>query len=150
MKNSCVEISVLGERNYRLFLDVVRCELDLLRIVDINAVQAFILLNIGGNVITAGDVIAKGYYIGSNASYNIRKMVTNGYVKQMQSDYDKRATFLKLTDDGLSLCSKLNQAIDEHVAEFAPGTKGKFDLGQCALILKKIEHFWKDLLSRKQ
>jgi DNA-binding MarR family transcriptional regulator len=150
MKNNCVEISVLGERNYRLFLDVIKQELDALGIVDINAVQAFILLNVNESVVTVGDIITKGYYIGSNASYNIRKMVANGYIQQIQSEYDRRAVFLKLTDSGSSLCSKLDSVITKHASEFAPGTKGKFDLTQCALVLKRIEHFWKDLLTRRQ
>jgi DNA-binding MarR family transcriptional regulator len=150
MKNNCVEISVSGEKNYKLFLDVIKQELDALGIADINAVQAFILLNINESVVTVGDIITKGYYIGSNASYNIRKMAANGYIQQIQSNYDRRAVFLKLTDSGLALCSKLDTTINKYAAEFAPGTKGKSDLNQCALILKRIEHFWKDLLTRRQ
>ncbi|MDR2458719.1 MAG: winged helix DNA-binding protein [Holosporales bacterium] len=149
MKNNCVEISVFGERNYRLFLDVIKQELDALRIIDINAVQAFILLNINESIVTVGDIITKGYYIGSNASYNIRKMNTSGYIQQIQSDYDRRAVFLKLTDNGFALCNKLDAVINKYASEFAPGTKGKIDLDQCALTLKKIEHFWKDLLARR-
>ncbi|MDR1333122.1 MAG: MarR family winged helix-turn-helix transcriptional regulator [Holosporales bacterium] len=149
MKNNCVEISVFGERNYRLFLDIVKQELDILGTADINAVQAFILLNINETAVTIGEIIARGYYIGSNASYNIKKMILNGYIKQTQSDYDKRAAFLRLTSKGLALCRKLHTVIDMHIKTFSPQNKGKGDLEQCVSILKKVEHFWQDILSRR-
>ncbi|MDR3224114.1 MAG: MarR family winged helix-turn-helix transcriptional regulator [Holosporales bacterium] len=148
MKNSCVEISVYGEKNYRLFLDIIKQELDVIGVCDINAIQAFILLNIGENVITIGEIIARGYYIGSNASYNIRKMILNGYVVQTKSDYDRRAAFLKLTDKGLTLTEKLERILQRHLEAFGKHSKGKFDVEQCIAFLKKVEHFWKDILSR--
>ncbi|MDR0942606.1 MAG: winged helix DNA-binding protein [Holosporales bacterium] len=149
MGNSCVEISVYGEKNYRLFLDIIKQELDIIGVGDINPIQAFILMNINENVVTIGEVISRGYYIGSNASYNIKKMISNGYVQQTPSDFDKRAAYLKLTDKGLSLYEKLDADIKKLLDSFTPQIKGKFDLEQCVAFLKKVEYFWKDVLSRR-
>ncbi|MDR0695195.1 MAG: MarR family winged helix-turn-helix transcriptional regulator [Holosporales bacterium] len=149
MRNSCVEISVCGEKNYRLFLDIIKQELDSIGAVDINAIQAFILMNINDNVVTIGEVITRGYYIGSNASYNIKKMTMNNYIHQTQSDFDKRAAYLKLTQKGLNLCNKLYDSVNNYLKIFETSIGGDFDIDQCIGVMKKIEHFWKDILMRR-
>jgi DNA-binding MarR family transcriptional regulator len=149
IRRDILEISVYGEINYRLFLDVIKLELDQSNIVDITAIQAFILMNINENVVTIGEIIARGYYIGSNASYNIKKMIANGYINQTQSDYDKRAIYLSLSDKGLALCSALEMALEKHIKAFFVKQKGKNDIEQCVMLLKKIEHLWKSILSRR-
>jgi DNA-binding MarR family transcriptional regulator len=149
MRNSCVEISVCGEKNYRLFLDIIKQELDVIGAVDINAIQAFILMNINDNVVTIGEVITRGYYIGSNASYNIKKMTANNYVQQTQSDFDKRAAYLKLTKKGLVLCEKLYDSVNNYLKIFETSMGSNFSIDQCVETMKKIEHFWKDALMRR-
>jgi DNA-binding MarR family transcriptional regulator len=106
-------------------------------------------MNINDNVVTIGEVITRGYYIGSNASYNIRKMTTNKYIQQTQSDFDKRAAYLKLTSKGLNLCDRLYDSINSHLKTFESSIKGEFSLDQCVELLKNIEHFWKDALMRR-
>lgn len=146
MRNSCVEISVYGERTYRIFLDIIKQELDLMNVVDINAIQAFVLMNIGENIVTMGEVLSRGYYIGSNASYNLKKMIANGYIQQTQSDYDKRTSFLKLTEKGISLCEKLDRSINSHSKSLENNFKDKFGLDDGVGFLKGVETFWKDVL----
>ena len=80
MKNKCMEVYVYGERLYRLFLDIIKLELDSMGVTDINSIQALTLMNIGDSIVTVGELRSKGYYSGSNASYNIKKMVSNGYI----------------------------------------------------------------------
>jgi DNA-binding MarR family transcriptional regulator len=149
MKNSCVEISVCGEKIYRLFLDILKQELDIAGAIDINAIQAFILMNINDNVVTIGEVITRGYYIGSNASYNIRKMTINNYIQQTQSDFDKRAAYLKLTRKGLDLCDNLYESVNGYLKMFESSVNPDLGLDRCLDILKRIEHFWKDILMRR-
>ncbi|MDR1233963.1 MAG: MarR family winged helix-turn-helix transcriptional regulator [Holosporales bacterium] len=149
MKNSCLELSVCGEKTFRLFLEIIKQELDLLGIADISGVQAFILMNINENVITVGEVLSRGYYIGSNASYNIKKMITNKYIMQTPSDYDKRASYLQLTKKGLDLYTKLEAAITQHMNRFEAVSPGKSDMERGLKFLKKIENYWQDVLTRR-
>jgi len=148
MRNSCVETSVSGEKAYKLFLDIVKLELDVLGCVDINCIQALILMNINENVVTIGEVLSRGYYIGSNASYNLRKMISNGYVNQTPSDYDKRAAYLKLTSKGLNLYEKLDAALQKHATALENTFKNKTELDKGLEFLKKVESFWKETLTR--
>ena len=149
MRNCCVDVSICGEKNYRLFLDIIKQELDFLGYTDITAIQALILLNLGDNVVNIGEIISRGYYIGSNASYNVKKLIKTGYITQVPSEYDKRAVFLKLTEKGINLCEKIDKSIDSHMDSFEKKVKGKFDMKSGIEFLRNVERFWKDLLQSR-
>ena len=63
------------ERLHRLFLDVIKAELDAIRVRDINNVQSLILYSIAGNEISIGELTQRGYFLGSNVSFNLKKIV---------------------------------------------------------------------------
>lgn len=149
MKNSCVDISIYGERNYKLFLDIIKREIDKLKYTDITAIQALILLNLGDNVVTISEVISRGYYIGSNASYNVKKLVKSGYITQVSSNYDKRAVLLKLTPKATTLCAKIDKSIEAQMNGLEKTIKGKLDLKSGIEFLKTIERFWQNLLQTR-
>src|SRR5277367_7061815 len=104
MKEVYTESMLLIERLHRRFLDVVKTELDRLKIDDINNVQTLILYNINSEQLTIGELTNRGYYLGSNVSYNVKKLVENGFLLQERSPHDKRSTRVKLSDKGLQLC----------------------------------------------
>lgn len=148
MRNECIDISIWGERNYKLFLDILKRELDKMGCTDITPIQTMILLNIGDGVVTIGEVIGRGYYIGSNASYNVKKLIKNGYMEQVPSDFDRRSVFLKLTIKGLNLCENLENILDVHMAEFDKFQRKRYDMKTCIEFLKSVERFWVGILQR--
>ena len=148
-KNECVEFAMLSEMAYRTFLDLIKNELDSAGIIDINPIQAFVLLNINDNKITMGDIIQKGYYAGSNASYNLKKMNQNGYIHQAQSTYDKRTQFVNITDKGKSLLDLLNSKIQEHASSLENSIKDKINLGKVNGIVRNIDNHWKSRINLK-
>src|SRR5271169_848954 len=75
-----LEVLNLVERLHRRLLDVIKDELDRRGRIDINAVQALLLYNIGDDELTAGDLRTRGYYLGSNVSYNLKKLVEMGFL----------------------------------------------------------------------
>ena len=93
----------LIERLHRQFLDVLKVELERANILDINNVQSMILHNIGTDELTVGELTVRGYYLGSNVSYNVKKMVENGYLVQERSIHDKRSVRVKLSEKGASV-----------------------------------------------
>jgi DNA-binding MarR family transcriptional regulator len=149
MRNCCLELSACGEKAFRVFLDIIKQELDSLGVADISSIQAFILMNVSENVITMGEVLSRGYYVGSNASYNLKKMIANGYMRQNPSDYDKRASYLRLSDKGIELCRKLENAINDHMSRFESTAAGKLELERGLKCMKKIESYWQDILMRR-
>jgi DNA-binding MarR family transcriptional regulator len=134
----------LIERLHRHFLDVIRAELRRLNVEDINAVQALLLHNIGTEDVVIRDLKDRGYYHGSNVSYNIKKLTESGYISQERSAHDRRATRLQLTEKGLALCESLRSM----QANLADGL-GRFELSATGLnatneSLAKVERAWTD------
>ena len=80
-KTVYLECLQLIERLHRRFLDVVKGELDRLGIADVSNVQSLILYAIGDSEMSVGELTTRGYYLGSNVTYNLKKLVENGYLE---------------------------------------------------------------------
>jgi DNA-binding MarR family transcriptional regulator len=140
MKEYYLETVSLIERLHRLFLEVIKCELDTLKVEDINNVQALVLYNLGGEQISIGELTTRGCYLGSNVSYNLKKMVQYGYIDQLTSKHDKRSYMIKLSSKGMALCKKIDAALDKHIEVLEKeGITGLEDL---VSQLRKLEVFW--------
>ena len=148
-KNKCIEFAMLSESVYRTFLDLIKYELDSAGIIDINPIQAAVLLNIvNADQIAKGDVLKKGYYMGSNASYNLNKMKENGYIDQIQSEFDKRISYLRLTDKGVRLSDSLNEKISSHSQSIESNTSEKTtNIGKLITQLRSVENHWKKTIN---
>jgi DNA-binding MarR family transcriptional regulator len=107
MNNPYLEVISYVERLHRQFLEVVKLELEGLRIHDINNVQAMMLFNIGDAEMTVGELTLRGCYLGSNVSYNVRKMVENEYLAHERSVHDRRSLHVRLTEKGIKLRDRL-------------------------------------------
>jgi len=129
------------ERMHRQFLEVVKAELDRLDIRDINNVQALILYNIGGDEMTVGELTLRGYYLGSNVSYNVKKMTEHGYLDQQRSAHDRRSVRVRLSGKGLDLSRHLEAMFDRHIAEIA-NSMDPAEVAVASQHLRNIERFW--------
>ena len=98
VKKQYFELTRLIERLHRLFVDVLKAELNRIGVRDINGVQALLLSNIGDQEISIRDLVERGYYLGSNVSYNIKKLCDLGYLVQERSAHDKRSVNVRLTN----------------------------------------------------
>lgn len=148
MKSTYVEAILLVERLHRRFLDVVKTELDREKIDDINNVQTLILYNINTEQLTIGELTVRGYYLGSNVSYNVKKLVENGYLVQEKSPHDKRSTRVKLSPKGLTLCNRIDELYQRHVTNItAKSGIAEPDLTKLIETLKKLERFWTDYIN---
>lgn len=132
----------LIERLHRHFLDVVKVELEKNGTQDINNVQAMILYSIGSDELTVGELTLRGYYLGSNVSYNVKKLVETGYLTQERSQHDKRSIRLKLTPKAQELGALLGRAFERHVKALGAFQIAEGDLTSINDTLKKIERFW--------
>lgn len=132
----------LIERLHRHFLDVLKVELDKKNIQDINNVQCMILYNVGEEEMTVGELTIRGYYLGSNVSYNVKKMVENGYLIQERSVHDKRSIRVRLSEKGIELRKMVSDMFDRH-EEQIEGTEITNDrLNDLNKTLKMLERFW--------
>jgi DNA-binding MarR family transcriptional regulator len=148
MKESYLNMIALVERLHRQFLELVRTELDSLGIQDINNVQALILFNIGPVELTVGELTLRGCYLGSNVSYNVKKMVENGYLVQERSPHDRRSIRVRLSPKGLDLCAKLDGMHDRHVNSLAATPVDQTALTDTSVTLKRLDRFWTQIVDR--
>lgn len=132
----------LIERLHRYFLDVVKVELDRKGIQDINNVQSMILYNIGHDELTVGELTLRGYYLGSNVSYNVKKMGENGYIEQERSVHDKRSIRVKLTDKGKELYQMLSDMFVRHEKQIEGTELTPERITDCTKTMHMFERFW--------
>jgi DNA-binding MarR family transcriptional regulator len=141
MKNDYLDVISLIERLHRHFLEAIKLELDSLRIHDINNVQALMLFNIGDADITIGELTLRGYYLGSNVSYNVQKMSDNDYLLCERSAHDRRSIRIRLSKKGRALRDQLSGMHDRHVAMLAQAQITDADLKRVIPILRRLERF---------
>jgi DNA-binding MarR family transcriptional regulator len=142
MKNSYLEVISLVERLHRHFLEVVKLELDGLGIHDINNIQGMMLFNIGDAEMTVGELTLRGCYLGSNVSYNVKKMVENGYLEQQRSMHDRRSIHVRLTEKGRALRDRLSVMHARHVELLGQTAVKPDDLETASVTLRRLERFW--------
>ena len=132
----------LIERLHRHFLDVLKVELDRKGIQDINNVQSMILYNIGNDELTVGELTIRGYYLGSNVSYNVKKMVENGYLIQERSVHDKRSIRVKLSEKGTDLKNAITAMFERHEQQITGSELTPERLNELNQTMRMIERFW--------
>jgi len=140
------ESILLIERLHRHFLEVLKSELDRLNIQDINNVQSLILYNIGEDEMTVGELTARGYYLGSNVSYNVKKMVENGYLGQERSPHDRRSVRVRLSDKGLDLRERISQMFERQLGDLEKAGFSDEELIRTNETMRRLERFWSSSL----
>ncbi len=142
MKDAYLEIISLIERLHRQCLEVVKADLDRRGIRDLNNVQALILFNIGEEEFSVGELTQRGYYLGSNVSYNVKKMVENGYLVQERSPHDRRSFHVRASDKGVEIYRNLSALFDSHAAELGEGRLDHESLAAANATLSRLQQFW--------
>lgn len=140
---SYLEGLTLVERLHRLLLDVIKDEFERVGILEINPVQALLLFNVGDNEVTAGELKSRGYYQGSNVSYNLKKLVDTGYMHHERSEIDRRSVRVRLTQKGRDI----RMIVAKLFATHADGliSRGVLDQGGMDDItssLRRMERYW--------
>ncbi|MGI9400058.1 MAG: transcriptional regulator LdtR [Rhizobiaceae bacterium] len=145
IKDLYLEALTLVERLHRRLLDVIKDEFDRQGRNDINSVQALLLYNIGNSELTAGELRTRGYYLGSNVSYNLKKLVEQGFIHHQRSRIDRRSVRVSLTDEGQKVAEIVDGLYKRHVGSIEQvggiNTEEFFRLNRS---LQRLERFWTD------
>lgn len=145
VKAAYLEALTQIERLHRQLLDVIKDELDRTGLADINSVQALLLFNIGDSELTAGELRTRGHYLGSNVSYNLKKLVENGYIHHQRSDLDRRSVRVRLTDKGQQVSALVNKLYQRHIATIVEiGVASMDEINAMNGVLRRLERFWSD------
>ncbi len=140
-----LEALTLVERLHRRLLDVIKDEFDRRGRADINSVQALLLYNIGEKELTAGELRTRGYYLGSNVSYNLKKLVEMGFLDHQRSRIDRRSVRIKLTQKGHEVRDIVDALYQKHVRTVEPvGGINQNEFTTLNKSLHRLERFWTD------
>jgi DNA-binding MarR family transcriptional regulator len=143
--NLYLESVHLVERLHRRLLDVIKDEFDRSGRDDINSVQALLLFNIGTSELTAGELRSRGYYMGSNVSYNVKKLVDMGFINHSRSRIDRRSVRISLTEKGQDVAETVARLYQRHVGSIHKvGGIGTDEFGQMNKLLQRLDRFWND------
>lgn len=135
----------LVERLHRLLLDVIKDEFERVGVLEINAVQALLLFNIGDNEVTAGELKSRGYYQGSNVSYNLKKLVDAGYMHHQRCEIDRRSVRVRLTVKGRGIRDLVSDLFARHAEGIqSKGVLGPEGLEDITSSLRRVERYWSD------
>ena len=138
----------LVERLHRRLLDVIKDEFDRNGRADINAIQALLLFNIGSSELTAGELRSRGYYLGSNVSYNVKKLVDMGFINHQRSRVDRRSVRISLTPKGVEVAEVVAKLYDRHTGSIEQvGGIGSDEFQQMNRALQRLDRFWNDSIA---
>ena len=140
-----LEALAMVERLHRLLLDVIKDEFERVGVLEINAVQALLLFNIGDNEVTAGELKSRGYYQGSNVSYNLKKLVEMGYMHHQRCEIDRRSVRVRLTPRGREIRDIVSELFFRHADGLeSKGVIGRQGIEDITTSLKRVERYWTD------
>lgn len=135
----------LIERLHRLLLDVIKDDFERLAIEEINPIQALLLFNIADHEVTAGELKSRGYYQGSNVSYNLKKLVELGYIHHKRSEVDRRSVRVRLTEKGRRIRALLTELFARHAEGLQKrGILALSQIDDVNTSLKRMERYWTD------
>jgi DNA-binding MarR family transcriptional regulator len=140
-----MEALTLVERLHRRLLDVIKDEFDRRDRGDVNSVQALLLYNIGDKELTASELRTRGYYLGSNVSYNVKKLVEMGYLHHARSRIDRRSVRISLTPKGKEVHDIVSDLYEKHamtVEQIGGVSSEEFKVLNTSL--SRLERFWTD------
>ncbi|MBU2359590.1 MAG: winged helix DNA-binding protein [Alphaproteobacteria bacterium] len=134
---------LLVERLHRLLLDVIKDEFERVGVLEINPVQALLLFNVGNNEVTAGELKSRGYYQGSNVSYNLKKLVDNGYMHHERSEIDRRSVRVRLTQKGRGIRKIVSDLFATHAEGLlSRGVVDQQGIEDITGSLRRVERYW--------
>lgn len=140
---SYLDALTLVERLHRLLLDVIKDEFERVGLLEINAVQALLLFNVGDNEVTAGELKSRGYYQGSNVSYNLKKLVDMGYMHHQRSEIDRRSVRVRLTEKGRGVRDMVSRLFATHAEGLVErGVLNQAGIEDITTALRRVERYW--------
>ena len=143
-----LEALTLVERLHRRLLDVIKDEFDRMGRDDVNSVQALLLFNIGEAELTAGELRTRGYYLGSNVSYNLKKLVDLGFISHQRSRIDRRSVRVSLTPKGQAIAEVVAGLYERHIGSIEQvGGIGQEEFRQMNRALQRLDRFWNDTIA---
>jgi DNA-binding MarR family transcriptional regulator len=143
-----LEALKLVERVHKALFDVIKDALERRGRSDVNPTQALLVYGIGEKDFAACELRTRGYYLGSNVSYNLKKLVEMGLLDYQRSRDDRRSVRVKVTDKGRQVRDIVDALYQRHVN--AVEQVGGISTDEIMILnksLRRLDRFWEDQIS---
>ena len=101
--------------------------------------------NIGDQQLCAGELRTRGYYLGTNVTYDLKKLVQLGFLEQQRSRIDRRSVHIKLTPKGREVCEIVEAlCLKQACTVEQVGGVNADELATINKLLHRLERFWTD------
>lgn len=135
------------ERAQRQLHETVGSELERAGVSDVTAVQALLLFHLGSETLTAAEIMHSGRYLGSNVSYNLKKLSELG---RLETTRDGGAPRFAATPSGRAIQQRLWALFNrQHMALQPVCSMKDSDVAAATAALKKLERYWSDQVRYK-
>jgi DNA-binding MarR family transcriptional regulator len=98
----------------------------------------------GDDELTAGELKTRGYYLGSNVSYNLKKLVEMGYLHYKRSDKDRRSVRVSLTPKGVEARETIQKLYQRQLTSVEASARSRSTTSRAEQGLVRLERFWTD------
>jgi DNA-binding MarR family transcriptional regulator len=141
-----IEIVRAIERLHRRSLDLLRADLIQAGVDDLSPSQVMMLFTIGPGELSVRELIERGYYLGSNASYSLKRLVEAEYVVRTASERDRRSARISLSEKGRRLCDMIKQIDRTYHQLVTRDEEEARDLETTFRTLKRLEQTWSNVV----
>ena len=147
MRSTLIKANDVFSRINSVFMEIVRLEIERIGVYNLTANQYMILQHLGNDRIPVGDLSLRSSYLGTNISYNVRKMVESGYLIQEKSEHDQRTHYVSLSEKSKEVIEKMDHALDEHGELLKKYGIDRNYFEEVLSQIGKIDDFWTYTLS---
>lgn len=104
------EVAIAMDRGLRVFADFSKPILIAHAADTMSITNLLFLVSVGENEARVNDLVKRGHYVGSNASYALKSLQDGGFIERRQDPSDKRNAIVICTDRGRALVVAIKEA----------------------------------------
>ncbi len=146
MQSHHLELVRVIERVHRRYFDLLRVELTRLGVDDISPSQVMLLFTIGEDELSVRDLLERGHYLGSNASYNLSscwRPITSSGPRLPATAAPPAYGWTRRAANLCNLIRSVDETYHRLVARDAEETR---ELGIAFAMLRRLEFVWTNAL----
>lgn len=107
------DVAVAMDRCLRLFSDFAKPILIAHAADNLSVSNLLFLISIGHGEARVSDLVRRGRYVGSNASYALKALQEGGFIDRHQDNDDRRNAVVVLTSKGAAIVSSIEVACSD-------------------------------------
>lgn len=109
-QNDWTDVVIAMDRTMRVFADFVRPILSSIGVGGLSTSNLIFLMQIGSKEARVNDIVRRGRYIGSNASYALKALQEQGLIDRRQDPGDRRNAVIRWTAHGAAVVAAVRDA----------------------------------------